>query len=154
MHKMIEKKPRAHERRGLSLQRSLRGAAKFKERLFVFPAVAIVVAAWVLTCRRLCRLVVLRFRRTQDNFAVDLHHGRRAGQDDKGMIRMIFLEVVLCSPECFPQTRSARTRSLCVPKTLSALISRRNHLTSVDHVRTILLRPGRFGLAVQVEEPT
>src|ERR1035437_4829317 len=43
---------------------------------------------------------------------------------------------------------------LCVPKTLSALISRRNHLTSVDHVRTVLFRPGRFGLAVQVEEPT
>ncbi len=43
---------------------------------------------------------------------------------------------------------------LCVPKTLSALISRRNHLTSVDHVRTVLFRPRRFGLAVQVEEPT
>jgi hypothetical protein len=43
---------------------------------------------------------------------------------------------------------------LCVPKTLSALISRRNHLTSVDHVRTVLLRPGRLGLAIQVEEPT
>ena len=43
---------------------------------------------------------------------------------------------------------------LCVPKTSSAVISRRNHLTSVDHVRTVLLRPGRFGLAIQVEEPT
>ena len=43
---------------------------------------------------------------------------------------------------------------VCVPKTLSALISRRNHLTSVDHVRTVLLRPGRLGLAIQVEEPT
>jgi hypothetical protein len=43
---------------------------------------------------------------------------------------------------------------LCVPKTLSALISRRNHLTSVDHVRTVLLRPGRLGLAIQVAEPT
>src|ERR1039457_3107806 len=29
------------------------------------------------------------------------------------------------------------TNSLCVPKTLSALIRRRNHLTSVDHVRII-----------------
>jgi hypothetical protein len=29
------------------------------------------------------------------------------------------------------------TNSLCVPKTLSALIGRRNHLTSVDHVRII-----------------
>jgi hypothetical protein len=29
---------------------------------------------------------------------------------------------------------------LCVPKTLSALISRRNHLTSVDHVRTVFCR--------------
>jgi len=44
--------------------------------------------------------------------------------------------------------------ALCVPKTSSVLISRRNHLTSVDHVRTVLLRPGRFGLAIQVEEPT
>ena len=47
-----------------------------------------------------------------------------------------------------------KEKDLCVPKTLSALISRRNHLTSVDHVRTVLFRPGRFGLAVQVEEPT
>ncbi len=29
-----------------------------------------------------------------------------------GMIRMSFSEVVLCSPECSPQTRSARTRNL------------------------------------------
>jgi hypothetical protein len=42
---------------------------------------------------------------------------------------------------------------LCVPKTLSALISRRNHLTFVDHVRDVLLHPGRFGLAIRVEEP-
>jgi transglutaminase-like putative cysteine protease len=44
--------------------------------------------------------------------------------------------------------------ALCVPKTLSALISRRNHLMSVDHVRTVLLCLGRFGVAIQVEEPT
>jgi hypothetical protein len=42
----------------------------------------------------------------------------------------------------------------CMPKTLSVLISRMNHLTSVDYVRTVLLRPGRFGLAIQVEEAT
>src|SRR5664279_3473716 len=41
-------------------------------------------------------------------------------------------------------------RSLCVPKSLSALISRRNHLTSVDNVLTVLLRPGCFGLAIPV----
>jgi hypothetical protein len=35
-------------------------AAKFKEQLFIFPAIAIVVAARVLPCRRLRRLVVLR----------------------------------------------------------------------------------------------
>jgi hypothetical protein len=52
------------------------------------------------------------------------------------------------------RTETNRYLWLCVPKTLSALISRRNHLTSVDHVRTVLLRPGRFGLAIQVEEPT
>src|ERR1039458_3977223 len=34
-----------------------------------------------------------------------------------------------------------KPHGLCVPKTLSALISRRNHLTSVDHVRTVLFRP-------------
>ena len=43
---------------------------------------------------------------------------------------------------------------LCVPKTLSALIGRRNHLTCVDHVRIVLLRPGRLGLAIQVEDST
>ena len=32
--------------------------------------------------------------------------------------------------------------------------SRRNRLTSVDHVRTILLRPGRFGRIIRVDEPT
>jgi hypothetical protein len=40
-------KPRAREWRGLSLQRSLHGAAKFKERLFIFAAVAIGIAARV-----------------------------------------------------------------------------------------------------------
>jgi hypothetical protein len=50
----------------------------------------------------------------------------------------------------YPKAKS----ELCVPKTLSALISRRNHLTSVDNVLTVLLRPGRLGLAIQVEEPT
>jgi catechol 2,3-dioxygenase-like lactoylglutathione lyase family enzyme len=43
---------------------------------------------------------------------------------------------------------------LCVPKTLSALIGPKNHLTSVDHVRIVLLRLGRLGLAIQVEEAT
>src|ERR1019366_8294071 len=42
---------------------------------------------------------------------------------------------------------------LCVPKISSALISCRNHLTSVNHVRSILLHPGCLGLAIQVEEP-
>ena len=49
---------------------------------------------------------------------------------------------------------SPEREPLCVPKTSSALINRRNHLTSLNHVRTALLRPGRFGLAIQVEEPT
>ena len=42
---------------------------------------------------------------------------------------------------------------LCVPKTLSALISCRNHLPSVHNVCVALLRSGRPGLAIQVEEP-
>jgi hypothetical protein len=46
-------------------------AAKFKERLFIFPAVAIVIAARGLSCRRLRRLFGLRLRRTQYDFAVE-----------------------------------------------------------------------------------
>ena len=42
---------------------------------------------------------------------------------------------------------------LCVPKTLSALINRRNRLTSEDNVRPALFNPGRLGVAIQVEEP-
>jgi hypothetical protein len=53
-------------------------AAKFKELLFIFPAVAIVIAARVLTSRRLCRLLVLRLRWTQDDFSID---GKRLQQD-------------------------------------------------------------------------
>jgi hypothetical protein len=45
----------------------------------------------------------------------------------------------------------AKTMSdwLCVPKTSSALIRWRNHLTSVDSVRIVLLYPGRLGLAIK-----
>src|ERR1017187_3722714 len=67
-------------------------------------------------------------------------------------------KVVIYATKAGLKTATRRKRPslvpVCVPKTLSALISRRNHLTSVDHVRTVLFRPGRFGLAVQVEEPT
>jgi hypothetical protein len=58
------------------------------------------------------------------------------------------------APVIEESAKGAPTGQLCVPKTLPALISRRNHLTSVDHVRTVLLRPGHFGLTIQVEEPT
>jgi hypothetical protein len=51
-----------------------------------------------------------------------------------------------------PTFETKRLFRLCVPKTLSALIGRRNHLTCVDHVWIVLLRPGRLGLAIQVEE--
>ncbi len=43
---------------------------------------------------------------------------------------------------------------LCVPKTSSALINRRNRLTLADDVRPVLLHPGCHGLTIQVEEPT
>jgi transposase len=41
---------------------------------------------------------------------------------------------------------------VCVPKTLSVLSSRRNHLTSVDNVCTVMLCPSRLGIAIQVED--
>jgi hypothetical protein len=57
---------------GLSCRRrQCCGAAKFNEKLFIFPAIAIVIAARVLSCRRLCRLLGLRLWWTQDNLAVD-----------------------------------------------------------------------------------
>jgi hypothetical protein len=40
-------------------------AAKFKELLFIFATIAIVVAARGFSCRRLRRLFGLRFRRSQ-----------------------------------------------------------------------------------------
>ena len=43
MHEMIGKKPRAREWRGLSSQRSLCRAAKFKEVLFVAVRLSTVV---------------------------------------------------------------------------------------------------------------
>src|SRR5664279_146340 len=42
---------------------------------------------------------------------------------------------------------------LCVPKTSSALISRKNRLTSAHHDRAAVFRNGRLGRAIQVEEP-
>jgi hypothetical protein len=41
---------------------------------------------------------------------------------------------------------------LCVPKTSSVLISRRNRLTSGHHDRAAMFRNGRLGRAIQVEE--
>ena len=41
---------------------------------------------------------------------------------------------------------------LCVPKTSSVLIRRRNRLTSVHNDRADMFRPGRFGGAIQVKE--
>src|ERR1035438_3747172 len=38
---LFKEKPRTRKWRGMSLQRSLRGAANFKELLFIFPAIAI-----------------------------------------------------------------------------------------------------------------
>ena len=43
--------------------------------------------------------------------------------------------------------------TLCVPKTLSALINRRNRLTLEDNVRPVLFHPGRLGVTIQVETP-
>ena len=43
---------------------------------------------------------------------------------------------------------------LCVPRTSSALISRKNHLTSAQHDCAAVFRYGCLGCAIQVEEPT
>ena len=77
MHEMVGKKPRTREWRGLAAWLAS-GAAKFKEQLFIIPPITFVVVARVLSCRRLCRLVGLRSRRTQNNLAVD---GQRLQQD-------------------------------------------------------------------------
>jgi len=45
------------------------------------------------------------------------------------------------------------TCELCVPKTLCALISGGNRLTSAHHDRAAMFRAGRLGRVVQVEEP-
>ena len=45
-------------------------------------------------------------------------------------------------------------RPLCVPRTSSALISRKNHLTSAQHDCAAVFRYGCLGCAIQVEEPT
>src|SRR6266566_1706614 len=42
---------------------------------------------------------------------------------------------------------------VCVPITSSALISRKNRLTSAQHDRAAMFRTGRPGRANQVEEP-
>ena len=44
-------------------------------------------------------------------------------------------------------------RLLCVPKTSSVLIDCQNHVTFMDHVRSVLVRRVFFGLAIQVEKP-
>ena len=43
---------------------------------------------------------------------------------------------------------------LCVPRTLSALISRKNRLTSAHYDRAAMFRAGSLDRAIQVEEPT
>ena len=48
---------------------------------------------------------------------------------------------------------SQQSYYLCVPKILSALISRKNRLTSAHHDRAAVFRNGRLGRAIQVEEP-
>jgi hypothetical protein len=55
-------------------------AAKFKELLFIFSPIAIVIAARFLSCRRLCRLFGLRFRRPQDDLAIDGEIGKTAAR--------------------------------------------------------------------------
>jgi hypothetical protein len=44
-------------------------------------------------------------------------------------------------------------QSLCVPKTSSALIGRKNRLTSMHHDRAAVFGNGRLGRAIQVEDP-
>ena len=48
---------------------------------------------------------------------------------------------------------STEHRPLCVPRTSSVLISRRNRLTSAHHDCAAMFRTDRLGGAIQVEEP-
>jgi hypothetical protein len=60
---------------------------------------------------------------------------------------LCFVLAVLASPfksKSRLEAENVALRHLCVPRTSSALISRRNHLTSVHNVCTALLRPGRL----------
>ena len=74
--------------------------------------------------------------------------------------------MAFCANALDAESKAAHTkaRNLCIllssswpppvcTENIIALISRKNHLTSMDHVRTVLLRPVRFGLAIQIEEP-
>ena len=49
-------------------------------------------------------------------------------------------------------TLSFMAAPLCVPKSSSVLISRKNHLTSARYDRAAMFRIGRLGRAIQVEE--
>ena len=42
-----------------------------------------------------------------------------------------------------------RSRTLCVPKTSSVLIGYQNHVTFLDHVHSVLVRPVFFGFAIK-----
>jgi TRAP-type C4-dicarboxylate transport system permease small subunit len=86
----------------------------------------------------------------------DIVHAYSSQANDLGQIVFALYVAVSISAATRAGTHlaaDAMAQHLCVPKTLSALISRRNRLTSDDNVRPALFRPGRLGLAIQVEKP-
>jgi hypothetical protein len=76
-----------------------------------------------------------------------------ASEPGKGGVGCIAIVVVEAIFNCVDLIRG-EIGPVCVPRTSSALISRKNHLTSAHHDRAAVFRYGCVGCAIQVEEPT
>ena len=61
--------------------------------------------------------------------------------------------ITVIRPETLVRWHRAGFRRLCVPRTSSVLISRRNRLTSAHHDCAAMFRTDRLGRAIQVDEP-
>ena len=87
---------------------------------------------------------------------------RNARTHSKKQIRQIaesirlfgFTNPVLVDSEGMILAGHGRAEACVYRKPHPHLIGSRNHLTSEQNVSAALLRPGRLGLAIQVEEPT
>ena len=69
------------------------------------------------------------------------------------LVRLVDNLVSTSASEVSEGDEVLKTQALCVPKTSSALISRKNRLTSAHHDCADVFHTRRLGLAIQVEEP-